>query len=141
LSHLGQTQPWWTEPDQSTSIGTNGDVSQQPVGYWPVGGWALLLTGQKSQALSAAAIIGTGAAAQRRTWPFTTADAGELIALRSGWPATAPWAAPLPAVSHFPGQVVVTIAAAMAAMAAVVLLSLTALARRRRRAGAGARTP
>lgn len=131
LSHLGRTQPWWTDPDQSASIGTGSDVSQQPVGYWPVGGWALILTGQKSQALSAAAIIGTGAAAQQRTWPFTTADAGELIALQSGWPATAPWVAPLSATSHFPGQGVVIIAAAVAAVA---LLSLTALTWRIRRA-------
>lgn len=131
LSHLGRAQPWWTDPDQSASIGTGSDVSQQPVGYWPVGGWALILTGQKSQALSAAAIIGTGAAAQQRTWPFTTADAGELIALQSGWPATAPWVAPLPATSHFPGQGVVIIAAAVAAVA---LLSLTALTWRIRRA-------
>ncbi len=130
LSHLGRTQPWWTEPDQSASIGTDGHVSQQPVGYWPVGGWALNLTGQRSQALSAAAIIGTGAAAERRTWPFTTADAGELIAVRSGWPTTAPWAAPLPTASHFPGQVVVTI---LAATAAAALLSLAGLTLRRRR--------
>ncbi len=130
LSHLAQTQPWWTDPDQPVSIGADGDVSQQPAGYWPVGAWALTLTGQKSQALSAAALISTGAAAQRRTWPFTTADAGELIAVQSGWPATAPWATPLPAASHFPGQVVFTI---LAAMAAVLLLSLTVLTLRRRR--------
>lgn len=138
LSHLVQVQPWWTEPDQSASMGTDGEVSQQRVGYWPVGGWALILAGQKTQALSAAAIIGTGSAAQQRTWPFTTADAGELIALQSGWPATAPWAAPLPAASHFAGQGVVTVLAAVAAVAAVALLSLAAFIWRRRRAGVSA---
>jgi hypothetical protein len=128
LSHLERMQPRWAEPDQSAPIDTNGVVSQQSAGYWPVAGWALTLTGQKNQALNAAATISVGAAAQRRTWPFTTADAGGLIALRSGWPATAPWAAPLPAASHFPGLGAVIILAAIAAMAAAALLSLKALA-------------
>ena len=138
LSHLERMQPWWTEPDQSAPIDTDGGISQQSVGYWPVAGWALTLTGQKNQALNAVVNISAGAAAQQRTWPFTTADAGGLIALQSGWPATAPWAAPLSAASHFP-----TLGAAttIAAITAAALLSLRALNRRRRRTGVGARTP
>jgi hypothetical protein len=132
LSHLERMQPRWAEPDQAAPIDTNGVVSQQSTGYWPVAGWALTLTGQGNQALNAAATISAGAAARQRTWPFTTADAGGLIALQSGWPATAPWAAPRPAASHFPGLVAVTI---LAAMAAAALLSRKALTRRRRPPG------
>jgi hypothetical protein len=132
LSHLERMQPRWTEPDQSAPIDTNGDVSQQSVGYWPVAGWALILTGQKSQAMNAATAISSGAAAQQRTWPFTTADAGELIALQSGWPAAAPWVAPLPAASHSPDVVAIIV---LAAIAAAALLSLTALTWLIRRAG------
>jgi len=110
----------------------NGVVSQQSVGYWPEGGWALALTGQKNQALNAAATISAGPAAQQRIWPFTTADAGGLIALQSGWPATAPWAAPLPGASRFPR---LGAAAILAAIAVAALLSLKALTRRRRPPG------
>ncbi|MBV9447158.1 MAG: hypothetical protein JO345_14855 [Streptosporangiaceae bacterium] len=130
LSHLERMQPRWTEPDQSAPIDTDGDVSRQPVGYWPVGGWALTLTGRPDQALNAAATISAGAAAQQRIWPFTTADAGELIALRSGWPATAPWAAPPSAAGHFPALGLAAIL--LAALAAAG--SLTVLTRRRHRA-------
>jgi hypothetical protein len=138
LSHLERMQPRWAEPDQSGLIDTGGVVSQQPVGYWPEAGWALTLTSQKNQALHAAATISAGAAARQRTWPFTTGDAGGLIALQSGWPATAPWAAPLSAASHFPSLGAVTI---LAATAAAGLLSFAALTQCRRRATVGAAAP
>lgn len=125
LSHLARMQPRWAEPDQSASFENDGVISRQSVGYWPQGGWALTLAGQKNQALNAAATI--SAAAQQRSWPFTTADAGGLIALQSGWPATAPWA-PRSASSHFPGLAAVTI---LAAMAAAALLCLMVVTRRR----------
>ena len=132
LSHLERMQPRWAEPGQSAPVDINGVVSQQSVGYWPEGGWALALTGQKNQALNAAATISAGPAAQQRIWPFTTADAGGLIALQSGWPATAPWAAPLPGASRFPR---LGAAAILAAIAVAALLSLKALTRRRRPPG------
>jgi hypothetical protein len=133
LSHLERMQPRWAQPDQSAPYEANGVVSRQPVGYWPQGGWALTLTGQGNQALNAAATISAGAAARQLSWPFVTADAGVLIALQSGWPATAPWAAPPSARSHFPGAV--TILAVLAALAAAALLFCTVLTRRWRLPG------
>ena len=132
LSHLEQRQPRWDEPDQTAPMATGTGVSEQGVGYWPVAGWGLTLTGQKSQALDAAAAIGAGSAAQQRTWPFNPGDAGELIALQSGWPAMAPWATPLPAEmpsSELGAAGIVGILAVVAALAAAALLSR---ARRRR---------
>lgn len=103
VSHLDRQQPQWAEPDHAALSNISGAVSQQAVGYWPVAGWALTLTGHTSDALDAAATISAGAAAERRTWPYTVADAGQLIALQSGWPRTAPWATPLPGSGRPPG--------------------------------------
>src|SRR5579859_375874 len=122
VSHLERMQPRWNEPDQSAPFDLDGVVSEKPIGYWPEAGWALTATGQKNQALNAAATI--NAAARQRSWPFTTADAGGLIALQSGWPATAPWVEP-PAASRFPGLGAITILAALAAAALLSLLALT----------------
>jgi hypothetical protein len=131
LSHLERMQPRWADPDQSATIASSTGFSQQPVGYWPQAGWALTMAGQENQALNAAATI--SAAGQKRTWPFTTGDAGGLIALQSGWPARAPWAAP-PAGPGFLGVGALTILAMVAAalVAVAALLSRKALARRRR---------
>ena len=133
LSHLEHMQPQWDEPDQTAPMATGTGVSEQGVGYWPVAGWGLSWTGQKRQALSAAAAIGAGSAAQQRTWPFNPGDAGELIALQSGWAAMAPWATPLsadhPSSSGLGAGGIVGILAVVAALAAAALLSRT---RRRR---------
>lgn len=133
LSHLKPLQPRWAEPDQSAPFEAGGVVSQRPVGYWPQAGWALTLTGQTNQALNAAATMSAGTAAQRRTWPFTTADAGGLIALQSGWPATAPWTTSPSAGSRFPRLGAVAIL--LAILAAAALLSRKTLTRRRRPEG------
>jgi hypothetical protein len=115
ISHLDRQQPRWAEPDHAARSNIGGAVSQQPAGYWPVAGWALTLTGHTGDALDAAATISAGAAAERRTWPYTVADAGQLIALQSGWPSTAPWATPLPGSGRPPGRWSRPIIAALAA--------------------------
>ena len=137
LSHLKPLQPRWAEPDQSAPMDLNGIVSEQSVGYWPEVGWALTLAGQNGQALNAAATISAGAAAQRRTWPFTTADAGGLIALQSGWPATAPWAAAPSGSSPFPspGALAILAVVAVAAVATAAVVSRRVLTRRKRSPG------
>ena len=135
LFHLHRQQPSWAKPDLAAASNTDGVVSQQPVGYWPIAGWALILAGQNSGALDAAVTISAGAAAKQRTWPYTVGDAGELIALQSGWPSTAPWAMPLPASGQRPGLRGITIAAVTAAVA--LLMSVALVRRRCRRGPAG----
>jgi hypothetical protein len=129
LLHLDRQQPRWAEPDQIAGSFAGGAVAPQPVGYWPVAGWALTLTGQQSRAFSAAATISSGAAAEHRTWPFNVGDAGELIALQSGWPGTAPWAMPLPPASQLPRWRVIT----FSGIAAVTITAWAVLIWRRRR--------
>jgi hypothetical protein len=137
LSHLERMQPRWAEPDQSALMASGTGVSQQSVGYWPVAGWALTLTGQDNRALDAAATISAGTAAQQRTWPFNAGAAGQLIALQSGWPATAPWAAPLSADDRSSGLgTVAIILVILAALAVAALVTLKALTRRSRPPGA-----
>jgi hypothetical protein len=129
LSHLDRQQPHWAEPDQTT-LSVDGDtVTPQPVGYWPVAGWAFTLTGQKSQALHAAAAMSSGMAAETRMWPFNVGDAGELIALQSGWPSTAPWATPLPTARQLPSWPLI----AVAAMTVVTIMIWALLIWHRRR--------
>ena len=52
-------------------------------GYWPVAGWAFRRTGDTARATAAAASIQAGAAAAGRAWPYTPANAGQLIGLLS----------------------------------------------------------
>jgi hypothetical protein len=126
LAQLKRMQPQWTELGQSSSVDSHGVVSLS-VSYWPVAGWALVVAGQRGRALSGAAVVSTVAAARGRAWPFSTGDAGELIALQSGWPATAAWVAPRPPVAgRFP---VVGVVVLVAAAAGAVLVSVWVLAR------------
>lgn len=133
LTHLEQQQPRWAEPDQPAAGGAGAG---QQVGYWPVAGWAFTLAGQRGGALDAALTISSGTAADQRVWPFTTADAGELIALQSGWPSTAAWATPLPAGGVFPGPFAIAV---VLAIAAVPVAAGTVLVRRRRKHGRAGR--
>jgi hypothetical protein len=52
--------------------------------YWSVAGWAFQAVGLDSTAQTAAASIEAVAKQSNRAWPFTTADAGQLILLESG---------------------------------------------------------
>lgn len=131
LLHLDRQQPSWAKPDLTAASNTDGVVSQQPVGYWPIAGWALALVGQNGGALDAAFTISAGAAARQRTWPYTVGDAGELIALQSGWPGTAPWAVPFPSSGPRPGLRRITIVAIPAAAALLINVVLVRLRRRR----------
>jgi hypothetical protein len=129
LAHLDRQQPRWADPDQSAASVVGSAVAPQPVGYWPVAGWAFTLAGQPSRAVRAAATIAAGTAARTRAWPFTAGDAGELIALQSGWPSTAPWAIPLPALHQPPSWRII----AVAAIAAVTIAAWAVYLWRRRK--------
>ena len=80
MSHLAAAQHDWDLPAALALFGP----ATQPVGYWPVAGWAFAAVGD-------AALTGEGwtridAAAEKalRAWPFTTASAGQLILLAGG---------------------------------------------------------
>ena len=131
LAQLKRMQPRWTELGQSASVDSHGVVSRS-VGYWPVAGWALIVAGQRDRALNGAAVVSAVAAARQRAWPFTTGDAGELIALKSGWPAAAAWVAPQPADGRFPVLGAVVLLAAATGAALVLIKALTRRGGRRR---------
>lgn len=57
------------------------DGVRQPTGYWAVGGWAYLRISNTSRAAAAQQRIRSAAASTLRAWPFTPADAGQLINL------------------------------------------------------------
>ena len=120
MSNLRPMQARWAEPDQTAPIDINGVVTSRAIGYWPQVGWALTVTGQPSRALDAAATM--SAAARERAWPFTTSDAGALIATQSGWPATAPWVAPPPGAGFPVGLVAGLVLGVAAAVVAAVLV-------------------
>lgn len=82
VGHLQQAEPQWDRP-AATSVmsGASG-----PTGYWPVAGFALLAVGARSQAATAASTIQAGLDTAGRAWPFTPADAGNLIVLATGGP-------------------------------------------------------
>jgi hypothetical protein len=73
MARFDAEQPRWDQPS------TAG-------GYWPVAGWAFLRVGATARAADGAARILTGATDANRAWPYTPANAGQLIGLRSADP-------------------------------------------------------
>lgn len=67
MARFGAEQPRW----------------DQPPDYWPVAGWAYLRIGDTARAGAAATAIQNKAAATARAWPYTPANAGQLIGLLS----------------------------------------------------------
>jgi hypothetical protein len=70
-------QTSWDSPGAPAVV----DGVRQPAGYWAVGGWAYLRIGKISRAAAAEQRIRSAAASSLRAWPFTPADAGQLINL------------------------------------------------------------
>jgi len=77
MTRFALSQPQWAQPGASAQYrdGTHA------VGYWAPVGWAFNRVGQTDVASSAAASIRVAADSVGRAWPFTTADAGELLVL------------------------------------------------------------
>jgi hypothetical protein len=82
VNRFAVEQPLWDSPAATASF----DSGLQPVGYWPVAGWAFGRVGQSARALQGAASIRTAALAATRPWPFTTASSGQLALLETGGP-------------------------------------------------------
>lgn len=85
LGDLATDEPSW---DQPTASATYAGAGLQSVGYWVPGAWALEVDGQVAAGEAAAASIWQ-AAQQAEHWPFTVADAGQLIVAESGGPTLA----------------------------------------------------
>lgn len=78
FARFDAAQPW----DQPTA------TSQYPWGigtvdYWPVGAIAALRAGNPARAASAHDSIRNAALAKNRFWPYTTAEAGEMLMLET----------------------------------------------------------
>jgi hypothetical protein len=73
MARFGTSQPRW---DQPGAVG----------GYWPVAGWAYLRVGDAARAARAATSIGAAATTAGRAWPYTPANAAQLIGLLSADP-------------------------------------------------------
>ena len=81
-SHVASSHPEWDRPQAPAIL--NGTAST--AGYWPVAGFAFLNGGQPASAATGGASIQAAAEASKFAWPFTPADAGNLILLASGGP-------------------------------------------------------
>jgi len=86
VGKLGTAEPQWDQPGAGQQM--RDRPATQPVGYWPLAAWALERTGQVTAGEQAAATIWQQAAASEQ-WPFTVADAGQLIVAESGGPTLA----------------------------------------------------
>lgn len=80
LARFEAAHPNWDRPNSTALI----DGTEQRVGYWAPVGWAYLRTGNRERAATAARRIRNAARAAGRAWPFTPADAGQLIVLQAG---------------------------------------------------------
>lgn len=78
FARFDAAQPWDTPTATTMYPWGAGRVD-----YWPVGGLAAARAGNPARARAAAASIRSAALAANRFWPFTTAEAGELILLQT----------------------------------------------------------
>jgi hypothetical protein len=85
MSRFLAHQPTWAQPASMALV----DGELRAVGYWSPVGWALLRVGKVDLAADGARSIRAGADSAGWAWPFTSADAGELIVLESGAPPAA----------------------------------------------------
>jgi len=76
MRRFAAAQPNWDLPTATAEF----DSGPAPVGYWAVPAWAFARIGDPALAGTALAQISTSALAVGRAWPFTAADAGELLA-------------------------------------------------------------
>jgi hypothetical protein len=70
-------QPNWDDPTATARF----SFGRRSVGYWAPAAWAFARVGDVERSRSAAARIRAAAVASGRVWPFTPADAGQLIVL------------------------------------------------------------
>jgi hypothetical protein len=82
MQRFSTEQPEWDRPAALARF-TGGS---QATGYWPVAGWAYQRVGDTARAALAATNIQAGAEAAARAWPYTPANAGQLIGLLSADP-------------------------------------------------------
>ncbi len=78
VQHVLTSHPEWDEPAVLMA------PTAHPSGYWPVIGLALLAAGRTDAAIQGAAQIQAAADSAGRAWPFTPADAANLILLDTG---------------------------------------------------------
>jgi hypothetical protein len=80
MRRFARAHPNWDQP----TAPAQSDPTGQRVGYWPVVGWAFAAVGDAQLSGEASAKIEGAANELGRGWPFTTANAGQLILLASG---------------------------------------------------------
>jgi hypothetical protein len=77
MTQFASRQPGWAQPG---TVARYSDAIRS-VGYWAPVGWAFARVGRTDLAVAGAGTIRAAAEAVGRAWPFSTADAGELIVL------------------------------------------------------------
>jgi hypothetical protein len=82
VTQFAAAQPNWDRPAATALF----DSGPSPIGYWAVAAWAMARVGDTSGAGAATDQIRAAALAANRAWPFTTADAGQLITGAGGSP-------------------------------------------------------
>ena len=75
MATFAAAQPAWSSPTATADV----EGQARPVGYWAVPGLAYRLVGNAPRAAAAVLSIEAAADATGRAWPFTPADAGELL--------------------------------------------------------------
>lgn len=77
VARFDREHPSWDKPTSSIRY----DTGTKAVGYWAPIGWAYQRVGNSARATTAATNIRTAAMLTSRAWPFTPADAGQLVVL------------------------------------------------------------
>jgi hypothetical protein len=80
MLRFAAAQPNWDRPERTAHF-EDGD---RPVGYWAPVAWAFAQVGDGQRSAFAALHVRAAATRARRAWPFTPADAGQLVLAGEG---------------------------------------------------------
>jgi hypothetical protein len=81
MRRFRREQPRWDRPAAIARFRRPSGAGLAPVGYWAPAAWAFARVGDERRSQLAARRLRRAAAASGRAWPFTTADAGQLVVL------------------------------------------------------------
>ena len=86
MERLAASEPTWDQPGSPAQLLTGSTVATGPAGYWPLGAWASIASGNPAAAAAELETISSGANAAHEAWPYTPGTAGEqMVAEASLW--------------------------------------------------------
>ncbi len=81
MRRFAREQPRWDRPEATARFRRGEGSARAAVGYWAPAAWAFARVGEQRRGRLASRRLRAAALRANRAWPFTPADAGQLVVL------------------------------------------------------------